>query len=318
MVRNLTGQGDMLEASIQRSAQSSGKRGSLAWYMPLGYYGTQFSFAFDQGRSTVIEEPINSLDIQSSLNSRDVGLSQSLIETLTHKLAIGLNHVNRENRTTLMGRPFSFVRGEPNGQTTETLWRFWQEYAYRSEAQVLAFRSTFTSGTNNIQNVAGLPATNTPQRQYQTWLGQVQYARQVTESDAQIVLRGTTQRTSNKLLPLDGISIGGVNSVRGYRENQLIRDNGEFINIEFEYPLVRNEGQGLRMQLIPFVDIGRGQNIDELATTISSMGLASRVQWYGFSLDIALAKRLSQPESIKSDGSNCQDKGVHFQLAYSY
>lgn len=318
-VRNLTGQGDLLEASIHNPTQSSGARVNLAWHMPLGYHGTQFSFAIDHGRSSVIEEPMQALDIQSTLDSRDIGLSQSLIETLTHKLMFGLNHVNRENRTTLLGSPFSFIQGEPNGVTTETLWRFWQEYAYRSETQVLALRSTFTSGKNNIQDVVGLPPTTKPiQQQYSIWLGQAQYARQVLDNGAQIIFRGTTQRTQDRLLPLDGISIGGINTVRGYRENQLIRDNGEIINFEFEYPFIRNAANGLKLTVIPFYDIGRGRNNDDSATTISSLGLASRIQWQHFNLDIAISRRLVLPESIKGTGTTLQDKGVHVQFSYNF
>jgi len=318
-VRNLTGQGDLLEASIQNPTNSSGMRGSFAWHMPLGYYGTQLSFAIDHGRSSVIEEPMRTLDIQSTLDSRDIGLSQTLIETLTHKLTLGLNRINRENRTSLLGSPFSFIQGEPEGVTTETLWRFWQEYAHRSETQVLALRSTFTSGKNNNQDIVGLPPTVKPiQRQYSIWLGQVQYARQVLDNGAQIIFRGTTQRTQDRLLPLDGISIGGVNTVRGYRENQLIRDNGEIINLEFEYPLVSSNAHGFKLTVIPFYDIGRGRNNDDSATTISSLGLANRIQWQHFKMDIAIAKRLAFPESIKGSGTTLQDKGIHFQLSYNY
>lgn len=320
LVRNLTGQGDLLEASIQSSTRSaSGARGSLAWHMPLGYHGTQFSFAIDHGRSSVIEEPMQALDIQSTLDSRDIGMSQSLLETLKHKLTFGLNRVNRENRTTLLGSPFSFIQGEPNGITQESLWRFWQEYAYRSEIQVLALRSTFTSGKNNIQDVAGLPPTTKPiPQQYNIWLGQAQYAHQVLDNGAQIIFRGASQQTQDRLLPLDGISIGGVNTVRGYRENQLIRDNGEIINLEFEYPLPRNTTNEFKLTIIPFYDIGRGRNNGDSATTISSLGLASRIQWQHFNLDIAIAKRLVFPESIKGGGTTLQDKGIHMQLSYNY
>lgn len=317
-VRNLTGQGDLLEASIQSPTKlASAVRGSLAWHMPLGYRGTQFSFAIDHGRSSVIEEPMQALDIQSTLDSRDIGLSQSLIETLTNKLTFGLNHVNRKNRTTLLGSPFSFIQGEPNGVTTETLWRFWQEYAHRSETQVLALRSTFTSGKNNIQDTVGLPPTTKPiQRQYRIWLGQAQYARQLLDNGAQIILRGTTQRTQDRLLPLDGISIGGVSTVRGYRENQLIRDNGEIINLEFEYPVVSSTAHGFKLMVIPFYDIGRGRNDNDFATTISSLGLVNRIQWQHINLEIAIAKRLVFPDAIMGSGATLQDQGIHFQLSY--
>lgn len=216
-VRNLTGVGDLVEASVQNAATGNeGGRYSLAWHLPLNQTGTQLSIQFDRGRSTVIEEPLRILDIRSRLDSWDVGIGQVFIETLRHKLQLGINRVKRENRTTLLGQPFSFVAGEPDGVTRVSAWRFWQEYAYRSENQVLALRSTFTAAHNNLQDVAGLPPqamVAQPERQYRIWLGQAQYARQVLQSGAQVILRGNVQRTDSLLAPLDRMSIGGIHTV---------------------------------------------------------------------------------------------------------
>jgi len=318
-VRNLTGQGDMLEASIYiPSQEKSGSNGSLAWHIPISYYGTKFSVALNQGRSSVVEEPMRILNIKSTIDSREVGLSQTLIETLTQNLTFGLNRISRENRTWLLGVPFSFSPGESSGITKEALWRFWQEYTRRSDVQVLALRSTFTNGKNNLHDIAGLPATNIPQQKYRTWVGQAQYAHHVLENGAQVIFRGTLQRTRNRLSSLDGMSVGGVDTVRGYRENQLVRDNGETFSAEFEYPLTRNSPNGLNVAIVPFYDHGRGQNTGDVAATLSSWGLASRARWQGFNLDIAIAKRLVFPAAIVGNGAALQDRGIHFNFSYTY
>lgn len=315
-LRNLTGQGDLLETSIQSSLHAeSDVSFSFAWHMPLNYYGTQLSIELNHGVSSVIEEPMRTLDIKSTLDSRDIGLSQPLLETLAQKLVFGVNRVSRENDTSLLGTPFSFNPGVPNGVTKEDLWRYWLEYTHRSETQVLALRSTFTSGGNNLSDVVGLPATNTVKfnRQYSIWLGQIQYARQVMDNGAQIVLRGAIQQTEDRLLALDGMSIGGVNTVRGYLENQLVRDKGEVINFEFEYPLAGNNPKEPNTAIIPFYDYGQGQNIGDAATTISSCGLTTRIRWGNFKVDVAVAKQL---EPISGNGSSLQGQGIHFQLFY--
>ncbi|MBI4740378.1 MAG: ShlB/FhaC/HecB family hemolysin secretion/activation protein [Betaproteobacteria bacterium] len=321
-LRNLTGQGDFLEASAQTPHNSAADpRVSLAWRTPIGQQGTQISAAIDHGRSSVIEEPMQALGIRSILDTADLGISQSLVETLSHKLVLGINHVNRANRTTLLGSPFSFNPGEPDGVTKEVLWRFWQEYTYRSETQVLALRSIFSSGKNNLQDIPDLPPNSgvtTPQKRYQVWLGQAQYARQVLENGAQAIVRGSVQRSEEKLLPLDGMSIGGVYTVRGYRENQLIRDNGEMFSLEFEYPLLAKSANGPNLSLAPFYDRGRGYNRHEPVSTLSSWGVAGKLRWQGFSLDLAVARRLSHPDSVKSGNSNLQDRGVHFNLSYVF
>ena len=318
-VRNLSGYGDVLDASVQDSPNHGGSpRTSLGWRMPLNQSGTQFSLQLDHGRSSVVEEPMQTLDIQSTLDSLEVGMSQAVIETLTHKLSLGLNGIRRENKTWLLGVPYSFNPGEPSGVTKENLLRFWQEYAYRTETQVLALRSTLTSGSNNVLDIVGLPPDALPASRYSIWLGQAQYARQVLGNGAQVIARATVQHTSDKLLALDGMSIGGISTVRGFRENQLIRDNGQIINLEFEYPLSLGHVGGLKVAIIPFYDNGRGWNKGEVATTLSSLGLAGRLKYQGIGLDIAVAKRLASSELVKSDSSILQDKGVHLQLSYDY
>ncbi|MBV5297646.1 MAG: ShlB/FhaC/HecB family hemolysin secretion/activation protein [Rhodoferax sp.] len=236
LVRNLTTQGDVLEASVQTPPHRGlGTRSALAWQMPLGFSGTSLNIALERGSSSVIEEPAKLLDIRSSLSSRDIGVSQRLFESLSQKLVIGLNRVSRENRTWLLGEPFSFTPGEPSGVTQESLWRFWQDYSVRSETQVLALRSTLSYGNNSLQDIAGLPDANGPARQFHLWVGQAQFGRLMMANGAQLIVRATVQHTGDRLLSLDGLALGGVNTVRGYRENQLVRDKGAYFNVEFEY-----------------------------------------------------------------------------------
>ena len=318
-VRNLTGQGDLLEAHLEQpTEQSSGTRAGLAWRMPLGYRGTQLSVVLDHGRSSVIEEPTKVLGIQSTLSKQEIGISQTIVENLGYKFTLGLDRIHRENRTFLLGLPFSFNAGEPNGVIKEHLWRFWQDFAYRTETSVSALRSTFSAGRNNLQAAAGLPGANNPPPRFNIWLGQAQYVRQVLDNGAQAIFKATAQRTADRLLALDGLAIGGVNTVRGFRENQLVRDAGVIFNFEFEYPLVRGAGSGLNATVIPFYDHGRGWNKGDTAATLSSWGLANRIRWQGFALDVVLAKRLSAAQVVKAPKQNLQDKGVHFQLSYAF
>ncbi len=185
---------------------------------------------------------------------------------------------------------------------------------------MLALRSTFTSARNNLQELSGLPgeAAVQPANHYGLWLGQAQYARQMLDNGAQIILRGSMQRTQHLLLSLDRMSIGGVTTVRGYRENQMTRDSGSVVNVEFSYPIVRNSGAELNLDIIPFYDYGRGKNRNEAAETLSSAGLATRLRWQGVSLDLAIAKRLKHPDSVTTSGGTLQDKGVHLQVSYNF
>ena len=318
-IRNLTGQGDALEIGVQQGRSSGGGgRTSLSWLMPLNYSGTVFSFQMDRGRSSVVEEPLAVLGIRSNLNTRDFGLSQTLVESLRHRFVIGINQIERVSKTTLLGQPFSFTAGEPDGITKAPARRVWQEYSYRTEVQAISMRSTFSFVRNNLQLVRGLPSATQADPASRIWLGQAQYVRQVMDNGAQVILRGSMQQTNQRLLPLDGIALGGVNTVRGFRENQLVRDRGRVLNLEFMFPAVRNGELGMMLDIKPFYDQGWAANTGDIPAKLSSAGVAMRFSWVGFSIDLAVARALAKPISVANNSGILQDRGVHLQITYQF
>lgn len=319
-VRNLTGHGDLVEGSYQ-GPLGNGKadRIALTWHMPLNTRGTQLTLGYDDGSSSVIEQVLQPLDIESHLTSKDIGISQVCVETLRDKFSIGLNRLERENRTTLLGMPFSFTPGEPSGTSRATDWRFWQEYAHRQENQVLALRSNFTFGRNN-QVDGGLTSGAMPDRHYRIWLGQLQYARRLPlflGDDTQFIGRFNLQHTPDRLIAMEGMSVGGVHTVRGYRENLAVRDKGAVANLELNVPVITDGARQFRLNLIPFYDHGRAQNVGEAAVRLSSVGLAARMVWHALTLDLAAAKRHSHTLPT-GGGSTLQDRGIHAQAAWAF
>jgi len=112
--------------------------------------------------------------------------------------------------------------------------------------------------------------------------------------------------------------------VRGYRENQLTRDKGAVLSLEWRVPVSRwhikqlanNEEDGL-LYLVPFVDYGWGKNngLDEIGPRkISSIGLGAIWQinkaikaelFWGHALDTVDAQ----------EDKDLQDNGWHFALS---
>lgn len=316
-VRNLTGRGDLLETSVVVPEGSSELRGSIGWRVPVFTPRTKLSLQWDHGASSVVEEPLQLLDIRSRIDSKDIGLSHTFIERLDRKLTLGVNYAVRENRTWLLGEPFSFTPAEPDGRTHIRSWSFWQEYTVRSERQVLALRSTFAQARTNLQEVQGLPAgTELPARRYGTWLGQAQYARPVSEQGTQFIGRFSLQHAGHRLPALDQLALGGVSTVRGYRENQLLRDKGFIVNLELDHPVLRASESRVDWSVVPFIDYARGRNHGGSSDTLSSAGLATRLRWQGLSVELAVAKRLQHPSFVTDGGGNLQDKGVHLRVAY--
>lgn len=316
-VRNLTGYGDSLDLSWWKTTQNQHSNSySLGWRLPINHYGTAVSLRADRGKSIVVEAPINVLDITSRLNSKDIGISHPFIQTLNHKLTLGLNRVDETIRSTLLGQPFSFTPGVPEGKSKLRLWRFWQEYAYRSESSAVVLRSTFNSESNN-QETAGSADFRAPPS-YRYWLGQFQYAQRLGDGGIQAVLKGAAQRVNTTVLPVDAISIGGVNSVRGYRENQFLGDKGALLSLQLDVPLLTGGSQFPLVVASPFFDWGRATKFGFNSNILSSGGLALKAAWKGARADFVIAKRLKHDPLIDELSGSLQDRRMHLQLAYDF
>lgn len=318
-VRNATGMGDTLELSWQGALRDgSAPRGSIAWRWPLGDGRDWLSLQTERGRSAVIEEPARELDIRSDLRAVDLGAGHVLHHTLNTRLAAGVTFSRRVSQTWLLGEPFSFVPGEPGGRTALRSLRLWQEWNLRSEQQAWALRSTFTRSLNNLQPAADLPATAVPLPGTAAtfWLGQGQFEHQFVAEGPRLRLRSVLQWTGVALLALDRLSLGGAGSVRGFRENQLVRDTGAQASIELTWPLLPQGADGWQLDLSPFFDAAAGRNVGEHAATLASWGLAAQARWHGVRLDVARGIRLKQPSAASAASSGLlQDKGLHLQLS---
>jgi hemolysin activation/secretion protein len=255
------------------------------------------------------------LDLGSTQDSYELGIAQTLLDTIKRRLALGLTYTHRENTTTVAGEPVSFVPGEPSGTSEVDAWRFEQNYIERWQVQTFALRSTFTWGRTNVDPSAGPPEL-VPTKNYFFWLGQAQFSRLVLKNGATLSLRGTLQWTNDRLVPLERIAVGGRYSVRGYRENQLVRDQGYYASLEFRYPLFERPAQRHRLFLIPFFDFGEAWNTGGDREQLNSVGLGVNWELHGLSAELYYGKRLVEPE-VETSG-NLQDEGIHFQVRYQF
>ena len=308
-VSNLTELGDTLNFTFQASEGT--RLYSGGWSMPISDKGTLAYFNFTEGDSWVMESPADNTDITSKVHNIEGGISHPLIESLQRKLTIGSSFAVRQNDTSLLGDSFSFNEGVNSGHTQATVVRFYQEHIERRENQVLALRSTFSVGLNALGST---PQTNInfPSSEFFAWLGQGQYAHQVLDNGSQIVLRGHVQVSNSSLLPIEQIAVGGINTVRGYRENELVRDEGFSNSVEFHYPLFGEPNAKQVLSLVPFVDYGGAWNRNQSARYLLSTGLGLNWKFDQFNAEFYWAHKLNAPEI--NQHHDLQDEGIHFQL----
>jgi len=190
-----------------------------------------------------------------------------------------------------------------------------QEWLGRSQNQVLALRSTFNIGLDVLD------ATDhafEPNGQFFSWLGQAQYVRRLFNTQNQLVFRLTGQWSDKPLLALEQISIGGAETVRGYRENTLVRDRGIISSLECRVPVFFNKAGAGIVSVAPFFDFGGGWNYTDSPqpTTIYSTGLGlllapnkyvnAQLYW-GYRL-----RHIPMPPD-----KNAQDLGLHFRVNFN-
>ncbi len=320
---NLTGQGDQLDALLLGPLKGEGSRKGqqrLDWRTPLTAWGapfTQVSLAAERSDSAIVEEPVRQLDIRSATRGWELGVSQLWSESTERRHSSGLQAQARRQRSTLLGEPYSFTAGVPDGRVRETVWRIWHETQWRSPQQVLVLRGHFNWGHNNVQReaaVPGLEAAPAPSFQYATL--QAQWLRRLGPEGLSLSARLLAQASRDRLLPSSGIALGGVNSVRGQRENQAVRDEGWVANLGLPWVWKEGQGGGLRVELEPFYDHGRVRNRGQAWVELASAGLALKLGWRGALLEIAAAERV-RGDAASTQKDSLQDRGVHVQLSYA-
>lgn len=313
-LRNLTGYGDLINLSLghgkERFEIASG------FTMPLNRYDTTFSFFYSNQQSTIQEKPLGDLDINNRFRSLEFALWHPVYRSLTQRVNLGSRLALRHIKNKLSGRRFSFSAGEEQGESKATALRFFQEFVDSRAHQVVVFRSTFSLGVSWFD--ATWHGDERPDSDYFAWLGQFQYVRQVLNDTAQLRFRANLQLADDPLLPQEQYAAGGVYSVRGYRENELVRDQGYNVSAEFHYPLfehmfgVKIPGH---LAVVPFTDYGAAWNRGNDNHIDHLLGMGIGLVWTHprFNAEIYYAHDLIQ--ASQTFEHDLQDTSVYFRIS---
>lgn len=317
-IRNLTRQGDLIDFTFLTSAPSGGDayQYSGTWLMPISDYGTRAYFSANNANVSIIEEPLANINIKSNSFTVEGGLNQLLIDNLQRRLSFGAGISVKDNETNLLGQSFSFIPGLSNGKSQISTVRINQEYIERWEKLVWALRSTFSVGVDALGSTIQKNHLN-PDSEYFAWLGQSRGVWNLPQIKSDFVFKGTVQVSDDPLLPLERMAVGGRNTVRGYRENQLVRDNGYAASTELHIHLVGDSQTKYRFDLVPFFDFGAAWNNNDSTATkqmmrhIYSAGIGFQLRMHRFNSEFFWAHRL-EGKSPQQHG-DLQDQGIHFQ-----
>lgn len=283
---------------------------NASYTIPWNAYDGTFSFSYDDSDSGIIEEEFRELNIDSETETYSFNLRQPLTRNPSQEFTLGLGLDLRRRRTFLDGEPYSFTIGPEDGESNVTVLRFSQDWVKRDVTSVLAARSQFNLGIDAFDATINDTGTD---GSFLAWQGQFQWVKQLSPR-LLFISRVGGQFTSDSLLSLEKFSIGGVYSVRGYEENQLVTDSGVLGALELRIPVTENPNT---LQLNPFFEFGTGWNNDEPDpddSTIASVGLGMR--WAigaGFVFNVDYGIPLVD---VDNEGDSLQENGFHVSLRY--
>ncbi len=310
---SLSGVGDRLdlELGLTRGARDFDVR----YDRPFGPRLSLTAHA-EYGSSVVIETPFKRLDIESDYLTAGLGLRFRPLHRLRDRLDLTLGLAYKFSRSRLLGDDFSFAPGVRDGESRLSLLSFgqsWQHQGLRERRLHTAWllHSVFVLG---VDALGATTQPGLPDGRFFAWRGHAQFRQRLDRHGRrQLALRGNIQLSGADLLPLEKFALGGVDTVRGYRENALVRDNGWSLSLELQ---VGFGGAGEGWKLVPFLDYGRAWNrsgVFAAADELASAGVG--IQWKHRSLDaeLWLARDLLGRDA---PGNSPQDEGVHFQVRY--
>lgn len=314
---NLTGFGDRF--SVEYANTDGSNAVYVDYTLPINPYNGTIKFSGRGTATEVIEPPFDRLDIEGDSLYLDLSFRQPIIETPTQELALGITFSRQESKTNILGVGFPLSPGaDDNGETRLSVLRFSQEWTQRGSQDVLAFRSQFSLGVGAFNATIN---NEPPDGRFFEWQGQGQYVRSLAPNTL-LVLRSSLQLTTQPLVPLEQFTLGGLYSVRGYRQDQFLTDNGVFASAEIRLPILRvDEVEGL-LQIAPFVDFGVAWNDDEnqiltpAPNTLVGVGLG--LQWQmgdNFSARFDWGIPLVD---VDSRDRTLQEQGLYFSVNYSF
>jgi hemolysin activation/secretion protein len=312
---NLSGIGDSVYSEITIS--EGAKSFEADYRLPINPRTMNVLVGYNHYRSRIIEEPFDKLDIKSELQSLNAGFDYFFLKTSDRSYKTTFLLEFRQSKDQLGGEPFSFTSSSENGKTKLTVARLSQSWFTRYLKDTIALQYTLNTGMDWFNASV---SSEEPDGLFYSFITQFLWSHQVQPRTSEILLRSNMQLASNPLFSMEQYSLGGVNSVRGYRENQFVRDSGWMTSVEYRHKAWHSMNGRQSVTVSVFIDHGQAKNkneTDDVPHTLSSTGLG--LSWKNKDLyfaDIYWAKRLREIDS--SPEYNLQDSGLHFELSGTF
>jgi hemolysin activation/secretion protein len=289
--------------------------------IPLNAYDTRFNFRYSDTYSSIVEAPLDKLKITNHIIGFDGGLSHPVYRTFADDFTLGLNFVVRQNRMLFdNGNICQPIGGaDKNCDMQVSVMRMAQKFSHRGDTNNVLFWSTFNVGFDALG--ATINPAGSASAEFMSWLGQGMFMQRLWQEGPSLVVKANMQLADKPVLSLERYSLGGAYTVRGYRENTFVRDNGFNTNIEIQYPIFSADTQEKNtLNLVPFLDYGGAWNnvtIDEKRPAteyLFSAGLGFKWQYHQIASEFYWAHAFTPVKNRTLASHDIQDDGIHFRV----
>ena len=303
---NLLGFGDRFNARYYNT-DGSNALDDLSYTIPVNAANGTLGFSYRLIGSETIEEPFDAIDLESDFRQYLLTYRQPIVQTPNQEFAVGLTLDRQESDVNLLDNTLE-------GETRIFALRFFQDYTQRSSQEVFALRSQFSIGLEGSQITLNEDRTD---EEFYAWRGQAQYVRLLNQ-DTSLLLRSDLQFSDRPLIPIEQFSLGGALTVRGYRQDLLLSDNGFFASAEIRQTIARIPQWQANLQLAPFFDFGTAWNHNDEEVvprqSLYSVGLGVRLE-VGTKFNARLDYGIPLAE-LDVDKDTLQENGIHFAIEY--
>ncbi|MGB0564632.1 MAG: ShlB/FhaC/HecB family hemolysin secretion/activation protein [Spirulinaceae cyanobacterium] len=317
--RNLAGQGDVLGFAYTQTFAGGLDIWDLSYSIPLNPMNGTLEVGAAINRNQIIVDPFDDLEIRGESEFYRASFRQPLVRTATEEFALSLGFDHRDGQTFVfddIAQAFS-EGADADGVTRTSVFRFGQDYTKRDLNGAWSFRSQFSWGTELLDATTNSGAT--PDGQFLSWLGQVARVQRIDDIHT-LIIQADLQLTGDNLLASEGFSLGGQQTLRGYRQGARNGDNGFRISIEDRITLFRRDEGVTLLQLAPFFEYGSvWNNASNTGQIPAEHELASFGTGLIMQVENNLTMRLDYAYAINEltdRQSDIQDDGLYFSLVY--
>ena len=327
-ISNMTDFGDRFAISNYRTTTGGLNQYDFSYSIPVNADDGLLSLRISPSNYRITQPDFNFLGIRGTNTLYEINFKQPVLRSRLSELSLSLGYAYQSGQTFIFNDtniPFG-IGPDADGTTRTGVLKFSQDYIARElNNSYWAFRSQLNLGTGfGVFNVSNNKAdsANAPTGYFLSWNGLVQ---RVQALGRDVFLIGTidTQLANDPLLSSQQFLIGGAQSVRGFRQNVRVGDNGIRFSLENRWIALRDETtEFAKLQFLPFVELGgvwnnpRNPNALPNQNFIAAGGLGAIFEPIkGLTLRLDYAIPFLQ---LPDKSTNLQDSSLYFKVNYQF